>query len=66
MIDTFCQRAGAELSAVVVYLGVNWLTMGTREFALFNLALVGIWIFVAIRIGRLNKQLVEQKGASEA
>ncbi len=63
-IDTFFQRAGDVLSAVLVYAGINWLALETRHFAIFNLALVCIWIFVAFRIGMLNKLLVAEKDNS--
>ncbi|KAA3618599.1 MAG: MFS transporter [Calditrichaeota bacterium] len=60
-IDTFFQRAGDVLSAVIVYVGVNLLAFETSHFALFNLMLVCLWLFVAFRIGVLNKKLGTEK-----
>ncbi len=58
-IDTLFHRAGDVLSALVVYLGTTWLAFRTGQFAMFNLALVLIWIVLAIYIGigfrRLSK-----------
>ncbi len=57
-IDTFFVRAGDVLSALVVYLGTNFLAFHTKQFALFNIALVTIWIIIAIAIGIENKKRV--------
>ncbi len=57
-IDTFFVRAGDVLSAVLVYAGTTFLMFGTRQFALFNMGLVLIWLFLAWMIGRENKKLV--------
>ncbi|NKB70806.1 MAG: MFS transporter [Candidatus Latescibacteria bacterium] len=51
-IDTFFVRAGDVMSAVLVYIGVNWLAFNTQQFALVNLALVVVWLFLALKIGR--------------
>jgi AAA family ATP:ADP antiporter len=59
-IDTIFVRAGDVLSAVLVFVGVNWLAFQTGHFALVNLAFVGIWIglaiFVGIRFQKLSKE----------
>jgi ATP:ADP antiporter, AAA family len=51
-IDTFFVRAGDVLSAVVVYAGTTWLAFSTRQFALANLVLAGVWVSLALLIGR--------------
>ena len=51
-IDTFFVRAGDVLSAGLVYLGTAALTFNIRTFAAVNVALVVIWIVLAIAIGR--------------
>ena len=59
-------RAGDVLSALVVFFGTK-LAFETGDFALFNLALVVVWIGVAIAIGRRHAVLVaeaEEKGAA--
>ena len=65
-IDTVFVRAGDVLSALVVFFGTK-LAFETGDFALFNLALVVVWIGVAIAIGRRHAVLVaeaEEKGAA--
>ena len=56
-IDTFFWRTGDVLAAVVVYVGSTWLSFQIKQFALFNLALVIIWIILAVMIGAENKKL---------
>ncbi len=56
-IDTIFVRAGDVLSALLVYVGTTYLAFHTAHFALFNLALVGVWIFLAILIGREFRRL---------
>jgi AAA family ATP:ADP antiporter len=51
-IDSFFWRAGDLLSALLVLVGVNVLLFQTRQFAIFNLVLVIIWIVLAVFIGR--------------
>ncbi|MFQ5632445.1 MAG: translocase, partial [bacterium] len=63
-IDSFFHRAGDVLSAGVVYVGFELLSFGTTGFALFNLALVAVWLVLAVMIGRENKRLVEQQAAA--
>lgn len=63
-IDTFFVRAGDVLSAALVYLGTSWLAFTTKQFALFNLGLVVIWIILATYIGRENQRLLREKKQS--
>ncbi|MEZ4649884.1 MAG: Npt1/Npt2 family nucleotide transporter [Candidatus Eisenbacteria bacterium] len=51
-IDTFFVRAGDVLSALLVYLGLNQLALSTAGFARVNLVLAGIWLLIALAIGR--------------
>ena len=57
-IDTFFVRAGDVLSAALVYAGTHWLAFQTKQFALFNLGLVSVWIILSIMIGLENKRLI--------
>ena len=57
-VDTFFVRAGDVLSAGVVFLG-GALGFATRHFALTNIALIFVWIGVALVIGRRYRRLVE-------
>ena len=58
-IDTFFVRAGDLLSAALVFVGTTVFTFGTQQFALANLVLVAVWLFVAVQIGRENRKLTE-------
>ena len=57
-IDSFFVRAGDVLSAVVVFAGTTYFALSTSGFAKFNIALVGLWVGIAILIGREYKRLV--------
>jgi AAA family ATP:ADP antiporter len=58
-IDTFFVRAGDVLSAVLVFAGTTWLAFTTQSFALFNVALVVVWLALAFLIGRHYKKLTK-------
>jgi AAA family ATP:ADP antiporter len=51
-IDSFFVRAGDVLSAVLVYLGTVVWSFGTTSFARVNLLLAGVWLLLAVAIGR--------------
>ncbi len=55
--DTFFHRAGDVLSAGLVFLGINYLAFRTGGFAAVNVALIIIWIFIALFIAREHKKL---------
>ncbi len=59
-IDGFFVRAGDVLSALLVYVGLNLLTFGTADFAVFNMVLVLAWIVLSVLIARHNRQLTEE------
>ncbi len=58
-IDSFFVRAGDVFSAILVYAGTTWLSFKVKDFALFNLVLVFIWLILAYIIGKENKRLVQ-------
>jgi AAA family ATP:ADP antiporter len=60
-IDTVFVRAGDVLSAVLVYVGVNLFALTTRQFALVNLGLVVVWLFLAVKIGREDRRLTAEQ-----
>jgi AAA family ATP:ADP antiporter len=60
-IDTFFWRAGDVLSAVLVGVGTAWLAFQTKHFAIFNMALVGVWITLALLIGRHHRRLTAEQ-----
>ena len=51
-IDSFFWRAGDVMSAALVFVGVSMLGMGTAGFARVNLVLAGIWLLLALAVGR--------------
>jgi AAA family ATP:ADP antiporter len=50
--DTFFVRFGDVLSAGIVFAGTTWLGFAARQFALVNVALVLVWLVVAVALGR--------------
>jgi AAA family ATP:ADP antiporter len=56
-IDTFFVRAGDTLSAVLVGVGIHQLGFGNAQFALVNLALVGLWFAIAVGIAHHHRAL---------
>jgi AAA family ATP:ADP antiporter len=51
-IDSFFWRAGDVMSAALVFVGVTRLGLGTTGFARVNLVLAGIWLILAVAVGR--------------
>ena len=60
-IDTFFWRAGDLLSAALVYVGLNLLSLTNKGFALFNLGLVLVWLLLAFKIGRRYQQMTRDQ-----
>jgi ATP:ADP antiporter, AAA family len=56
-IDTFFVRGGDVLSAGVVYIGAHLLHLGVNQFALVNVALIAVWIGVAVRLAEPKRFL---------
>jgi AAA family ATP:ADP antiporter len=52
-IEAFFWRFGDLLQAGSIYVGLNWLHFEIREFAMFNVALSAVWLFVAWRLSRM-------------
>ena len=55
--DAFFVRFGDVLSAGLVFAGTQWLSFGPREFAYVNVALIVLWLILAVAIGRLFDKL---------
>ena len=55
--DTFFVRMGDVMSAGLVFAGTTWLGFAPREFALTNVALIVLWILIAVAIGRMFKRM---------
>ncbi|HYQ88025.1 MAG TPA: Npt1/Npt2 family nucleotide transporter [Candidatus Binatia bacterium] len=50
--DTFFVRFGDVVSAGIVFVGTTWLGFQARQFALVNVALVLVWLTIAVALGR--------------
>ncbi|PYQ46142.1 MAG: translocase [Acidobacteria bacterium] len=60
--DTFVVRSGDLLSGVAVFLGTTYLAAGARSFAVMNLALIVLWLTVAVRLVRHYRSLAAPRG----
>ena len=56
-IDGFFVRMGDVLSAAIVFVGTSWLALRPPHFAAINLALVLVWIALALAVGRRYERL---------
>ncbi len=56
-IDTFVVRLGDVVSAGIVGLGINVLSLGSRGFALGNVGFTLVWLVVGILLVRENRKL---------
>jgi AAA family ATP:ADP antiporter len=55
--DTFFVRSGDVLSAGIVFAGTTWLGFAARQFAVVNVALVLLWLIIAVALGRRFQRL---------
>jgi len=58
--DTFFVRFGDVVSAGVVFAGTTWLGFASRQFALVNMALIVVWLVLAVAIGRRFRTLTDE------
>jgi AAA family ATP:ADP antiporter len=56
-VETFFWRAGDMLSGVTTLVIVQWLALSVRGFALVNLAIVIVWVGLAVSLARENRRL---------
>ncbi len=61
VVDTFCVRIGDVCSAVSVYLAVDMLKFSVPRFAWISIVLAGLWLVLAVAIGRLYRGFEERK-----
>lgn len=57
-IDTFFVRFGDTAAAAIVATGLHVLHFSPRTFALVNIALVAVWIFLNVGIAKEHKKMV--------
>jgi AAA family ATP:ADP antiporter len=62
-IDTLFVRAGDLSSAGLVFAG-TLLALQPRDFAIVNMALIGVWLLIVAGIGRRHRLLVEAQRAN--
>jgi ATP:ADP antiporter, AAA family len=60
-IDTFFVRTGDLLSAALVFVGTSIMHLSIARFALFNVAIVVLWIGLALVVLRRHETLVERR-----
>jgi ATP:ADP antiporter, AAA family len=63
VVDTFCVRIGDVCSALSVFVAANVLKLSVPSFAWISIALAGVWLVLAVAIGRLYRGFEEQKEA---
>ncbi len=57
VVDTFCVRIGDVCSALTVYFAVSLGNLSVHRFAWISLALGGVWLLLALTIGRMYRKL---------
>jgi len=55
--DTFFVRFGDVISAGMVFAGTVWLGFAPKHFALVNIALIAVWLVIAVALGRWFQKL---------
>jgi hypothetical protein len=64
-MDTFFVRMGDVLSGVLVFI-VTSLSMPTTVVAIVNIALVGVWLWIVVGIGREHRKLAGETETAPA
>lgn len=59
-IDGFFVRAGDLLQAGLVFVGTSMLALQSSQFALVNMALVVVWLALAVAVGRRYERLAAE------
>jgi AAA family ATP:ADP antiporter len=59
-VETFFWRAGDMLSGVATFVLIQWLAFSVRGFALVNLAIVIVWLALAVGLARENRRLTAE------
>jgi AAA family ATP:ADP antiporter len=62
-IDTFFVRSGDLLSAAIVFVGTSVMRLSIAQFALVNVALVVLWIVLAVVVLRRHQALEQRDEA---
>lgn len=59
-VETFFWRLGDLIQAGVVFAGLHWFKFDLKDFALLNMLLALIWIWVAFKLGRMYHGAAEE------
>ena len=59
-IETFCVRFGDGLAAATTMVGVHLLVLSTQSFFLLNVALVVVWLGIAVLVVREHRRLAQR------
>lgn len=62
-VDSFFVRLGDLAAAFVVFAGTAWVTLDASGFAIVNLCLIALWLFLAWALVRRNRQLTPETPA---
>jgi AAA family ATP:ADP antiporter len=65
-VDTFFVRTGDVLAAAVVFAGTQWLALAGQNFAVVNLALIGLWLALLAALLRRHRALSARADAEAA
>jgi AAA family ATP:ADP antiporter len=65
-VETFFWRSGDMLSAVATLVIVQWLALSVRAYAGVNIALVGLWIALAVALARENRRRMAEPAQAAA
>jgi AAA family ATP:ADP antiporter len=60
---TFFHRSGDVLHAALVFVGTTYLAFRVESFAMINVVLAGIWIFLGYLIFKEHKRLSEERSS---
>ena len=63
-IDTFFWRVGDLVQAGAIYAGLNWFGFSITQFALVNMGLAAVWIWLAVLIGRRYRNMAAANQAN--
>jgi AAA family ATP:ADP antiporter len=59
-VDSLFARIGDGFAALTILLGVQWLALQTQVFFVFNVALVLVWLILAVAVTRDHQRLAEE------
>ena len=64
--ETFFWRFGDLIPALILFVGLNWLDLGARQFAMVNVGLSLVWLGVAVQLARRNPKSADSRAQPSA